>query len=77
MAATSASMEFSHGEVTAQEPNLFGCNLSLRIANSFHKLSGAVPVKPGAAIATKLIPRGVTVTQRPLEALFMVRIHAG
>jgi hypothetical protein len=22
------------------------------------------------------IPRGVTVTQRPLEALFMVRIHA-
>ena len=24
-----------------------------------------------------LVPRGVTVTQRPLEALFMVRIHAG
>src|SRR5882757_8444637 len=23
------------------------------------------------------VPRGVTVTQRPLEALFMVRIHAG
>jgi hypothetical protein len=23
------------------------------------------------------LPRGVTVTQRPLEALFMVRIHAG
>ena len=23
------------------------------------------------------IPRGVTVTQRPLEALFMVQIHAG
>jgi hypothetical protein len=22
------------------------------------------------------LPRGVTVTQRPLEALFMVRIHA-
>ena len=24
-----------------------------------------------------LLPCGVTVTQRPLEALFMVRIHAG
>ncbi len=23
------------------------------------------------------VPRGVTVTQRPLEALFMVQIHAG
>jgi hypothetical protein len=23
------------------------------------------------------LPRGVTVTQRPLEALFMVQIHAG
>jgi hypothetical protein len=27
-------------------------------------------------VKIRFLPRGVTVTQRPLEALFMVRIHA-
>ncbi len=31
----------------------------------------------GQAKVDIAVPRGVTVTQRPLEALFMVRIHAG
>jgi hypothetical protein len=61
----------------------FGSELLMQTNYSRHRaaapniLAIALESKIGNLKSQIRIPRGVTVTQRPLEALFLVRIQAG
>jgi hypothetical protein len=55
-------MQTNYSRRRAAAPNILAIALESKIANLKSQMH---------------IPRGVTVTQRPLEALFLVRIQAG